>query len=82
MARHENEISGTTDVAGRPEFAARRVTRTIDGRPVTGWFTEDFTLADVTGWLAKLLDAGIDGAFCDDPGTARAVLAERARHRR
>ncbi|MER7369339.1 glycerophosphodiester phosphodiesterase [Nonomuraea wenchangensis] len=53
VARHENEISGTTDVAGRPEFAARRVTRTIDGRPVTGWFTEDFTLAELKTLRAK-----------------------------
>ncbi|MDO9498079.1 MAG: glycerophosphodiester phosphodiesterase family protein, partial [Nocardioides sp.] len=43
VARHENEISGTTDVADHVEFAARRTTKTIDGRPVTGWFTEDFT---------------------------------------
>src|SRR5262245_8990260 len=42
VARHENEISGTTDVAGHPEFAARRATKVIDGVPVTGWFTEDF----------------------------------------
>ncbi|MVA74965.1 glycerophosphodiester phosphodiesterase [Auraticoccus sp. F435] len=47
VARHENEISGTTDVASRPEFADRRTTRTIDGRRVTGWFTEDFTLAEL-----------------------------------
>lgn len=47
VARHENEISETTDIADRPEFAARRTTRTIDGRPVTGWFTEDFTLAEL-----------------------------------
>lgn len=43
VARHENEISGTTDVADHPEFADRRTTKVIDGRPVTGWFTEDFT---------------------------------------
>lgn len=47
VARHENEISGTTDVADRPEFADRRTTRTIDGREITGWFTEDFTLAEL-----------------------------------
>ncbi len=47
IARHENEISGTTDVAARPEFAARRATRWIDGREVTGWFTDDFTLAEL-----------------------------------
>lgn len=47
VARHEPEISGTTDVATHPEFAARRTTKTIDGAPVTGWFTDDFTLAEL-----------------------------------
>ncbi len=47
VARHENEISGTTDVADHPEFADRRMTKTIDGEIVTGWFTEDFTLAEL-----------------------------------
>ena len=47
VARHENEISGTTDVADHPEFADRRTTKVIDGRSVTGWFTEDFTLAEL-----------------------------------
>jgi glycerophosphoryl diester phosphodiesterase len=45
VARHENEIGGTTDVATR--FPDRRTTHTIDGRSVTGWFTEDFTLAEL-----------------------------------
>ena len=47
VARHENEISGTTDVEERAEFADRQTTRTIDGAEVTGWFTEDFTLAEL-----------------------------------
>ncbi|SDD37817.1 esterase-like activity of phytase family protein [Auraticoccus monumenti] len=47
VARHENEISGTTDVAQRAEFASRRATKTIDGAAITGWFTEDFTLAEL-----------------------------------
>jgi glycerophosphoryl diester phosphodiesterase len=47
VARHENEISTTTDVASRPEFAALRTTKTIDGVALTGWFTEDFTLAEL-----------------------------------
>ena len=47
VARHENEISTTTDVATRPEFASRQTTKTIDGLPLTGWFTEDFTLAEL-----------------------------------
>lgn len=41
VIRHENEISTTTDVAERPEFADRRTTKTIDGAALTGWFTED-----------------------------------------
>ena len=44
VARHENEISGTTDVAAHPEFADRRTTKAVDGVAMTGWFTEDFTL--------------------------------------
>ncbi|HEX7760009.1 MAG TPA: glycerophosphodiester phosphodiesterase family protein, partial [Caulobacteraceae bacterium] len=47
VARHENEISATTDVASRPEFASRKTTKTIDANQVTGWFTEDFTLAEL-----------------------------------
>lgn len=47
VARHENFLNETTDVALRPEFAARRVTRTIDGITLNGWFTEDFTLAEL-----------------------------------
>jgi glycerophosphoryl diester phosphodiesterase len=53
VARHENEISGTTDVAERPEFAARKTTKTIDGQAVTGWFTEDFTLAELKTLRAR-----------------------------
>jgi glycerophosphoryl diester phosphodiesterase len=47
VARHEPEIGGTTDVADRAEFAGRRTTKTIDGVEYTGWFTEDFTLAEL-----------------------------------
>ncbi|OMQ16185.1 glycerophosphodiester phosphodiesterase [Modestobacter sp. VKM Ac-2676] len=47
VCRHENEISGTTDVADHPEFADRRTTKTVDGVELTGWFTEDFTLAEL-----------------------------------
>ncbi|MCA1749258.1 MAG: glycerophosphodiester phosphodiesterase [Parasphingopyxis sp.] len=53
VARHENEISGTTDIADHPEFADRRTTRTIDGSEVTGWFTEDFTLAELKTLRAR-----------------------------
>lgn len=47
VLRHENEISGTTDVARRPEFADRRTTKHVDGAALTGWFTEDFTWAEL-----------------------------------
>ena len=53
VARHENEIGGTTDVADRPEFADRRSTKVIDGEEVTGWFTEDFTLAELRTLRAR-----------------------------
>lgn len=53
VARHENEISGTTDVGNHPEFANRRTTKTIDGQALTGWFTEDFTLAELKTLRAK-----------------------------
>src|SRR5262245_20522364 len=53
VARHENDISGTTNVADHPEFAARRTTKTIDGNQITGWFTEDFTLAELKTLRAK-----------------------------
>jgi glycerophosphoryl diester phosphodiesterase len=53
VARHENEISGTTDVADHPEFADRKATKTIDGVALTGWFTEDFTLAELRTLRAK-----------------------------
>jgi glycerophosphoryl diester phosphodiesterase len=48
VLRHENEISGTTDVARRPEFADRRATKRVDGVSLTGWFTEDFTWAELS----------------------------------
>lgn len=53
VARHDNEISTTTDVAAHPAFASRHTTKTIDGTPTTGWFTEDFTLAELRALRAK-----------------------------
>jgi glycerophosphoryl diester phosphodiesterase len=47
VARHENELSATTDVESRAEFAGRRTTKDVAGRTVTGWFVEDFTLAEL-----------------------------------
>ncbi len=51
VARHENEIGGTTDVADK--FASRKTTKQIDGQPVSGWFTEDLTLAELKMLRAK-----------------------------
>lgn len=53
IARHENEISKTTDVAEHPEFSDRKTTKSIDGKLVTGWFAEDFTLAEIKTLRAK-----------------------------
>lgn len=53
VARHENDLSGTTDVASRQEFEGRRRDKTIDGRLVSGWFAEDFTLAELRTLRAK-----------------------------
>ncbi len=53
VARHENEIAGTTDVASHPEFADRRTTKVIDGVSIEGWFTEDFTLVELKTLRAR-----------------------------
>ncbi|MEE4200960.1 glycerophosphodiester phosphodiesterase [Erythrobacter sp.] len=53
VARHENELSGTTDVASREEFEDRNRTKTVEGRQVAGWFTEDFTLAELRTLRAR-----------------------------
>src|ERR1700730_19297897 len=70
IARHENEIGGTTDVAQHREFAGRRTTKTIDGIAHTGWFTEDFTLAELKTLRARERipdirpnNTGFDGQF-------------------
>jgi glycerophosphoryl diester phosphodiesterase len=67
IARHENDITGTTDVVDRPEFRDRRRTKWIDGREVTGWFAEDFTLAEIKTLRARerleFRDHGFDGLF-------------------
>ncbi len=47
VVRHENWIDGTTDVADHPEFVDRQATKIVDGVSITGWFTEDFTLAEL-----------------------------------
>lgn len=70
IARHENEISGTTNVASLPQFADRKTTKVIDGISITGWFTEDFTLAEIKTLRAKEripanrpANAAFDGQF-------------------
>ncbi|CAG9782966.1 unnamed protein product [Diatraea saccharalis] len=69
IARHDNQLGLTTDVATRPEFASRYRTQTVDGTTVSGWFTEDFTLAEV-----KTLRA-IERIPGTRPGNARMDLA-------
>ncbi len=70
VLRHENEISTTTDVASRPEFAERRTTKIVDGVQLTGWFTEDFTWAELSTLRAierlpkvRPANATFDGMF-------------------
>ena len=53
VARHENEIGGTTDVASHPEFAHLRTRRTVDGLPVEGWFIEDFSIDELLTLRAR-----------------------------
>lgn len=89
VARHENEISGTTDVAAHPEFASRRTARTIDGVSTTGWFTEDFTLAELKTLRAIERLPGVRGTAYDgrfEVPTLHEVLnlvrSESRRHKR
>ena len=84
VARHENEIGGTTDVAAHPEFADRRTTRTIDGHAITGWFTEDFTLAELKTLRARErlpavrpANAAYDGRFAIPTLAEIIALAKR-----
>jgi glycerophosphoryl diester phosphodiesterase len=84
VARHEPEIGGTTDVADHPEFADRLVTKTVDGVEHTGWFTEDFTLAELKTLRAKerIPDVRQENTIYDERfeiPTFDEVLALRAR---
>lgn len=82
IARHENAIGGTTDVATKPEFASRRTERTIDGETSSDWFTEDFTLAEIATLRARerlpeMRGTAFDGRF-DVPTFEQIItLAER-----
>ncbi|MFC4533545.1 glycerophosphodiester phosphodiesterase [Sphaerisporangium dianthi] len=85
VARHENEISETTDVARHPEFASRRTTKVIDGRRLTGWFTEDFTLSELRTLRAverlsalRPLSAAFDGLAPIATFDEVAALAKRS----
>lgn len=70
VIRHENNIAETTDVAAHPEFAGRRTEKIVDGEKQVGWFTEDFTLAELKTLRAKErlgqlrpVSAAMDGWF-------------------
>ena len=67
IARHEPMLSATTDVAERPEYATRRVTRKVDGIPITDWFASDFTLEEIRQLRAKQAmaerDQSMNGKF-------------------
>ena len=70
IARHDNVLDLTTDVSSRPEFADRKTTKMIDGIPVTGWFSEDFSLREIKTLraveripLARPGNARLDGQF-------------------
>jgi len=87
VARHENEIGSTTNVAAHPEFASRRTTKTIDGETMTGWFTEDFTLAELKTLRAKERlpqlrpgNAAFDGQF-EIPTLAEVIALAKAASR-
>jgi len=86
VARHENEISGTTDVATHTEFAGRKTTKVIDGTSLTGWFTEDFTLAELKTLRAKEripdirpANTAFDGLY-QVPTFAEVVALAKRRH--
>ncbi len=63
VARHEPNITATTDVEQHPEFAARKTTRKVDGIEETGWFVTDFTLAELKTLRAKQTMADRDQSF-------------------
>jgi glycerophosphoryl diester phosphodiesterase len=92
IARHEPEIGGTTNVADFPQFASRRRSQVIDGETMDGWFTEDFTLAEIKTLRARErlpdirpANVAFDGKF--EVPTFEEILqlvgnANRERHRK
>ncbi len=86
VARHENDITGTTDVAKHSEFAARRTVKVIDGERHDGWFTEDFTLAELKTLRAverlpkvRPDNAKYDGQF-EIPTLAEIIVLAKKHH--
>ena len=84
VARHDNVLDLTTDVSSRPEFAGRKTTKTVDGVTVTGWFSEDFTLAEIKTLRAieripgiRPANARFDGQF-DIPALQEIIDLARA----
>ena len=75
ISRHENELSGTTDVANREEFEDRRRDKMIDGQLVAGWFAEDFTLDEIRTLRAKERVARIRPANALPPTPAAIIPA-------
>lgn len=82
IARHENELSRTTDVADRPDFQERRTRKTVDGVELEGWFVEDFTLAEIKKLRARqrfpFRDASFNGQF--EIATFEEALSLARRH--
>lgn len=82
VARHDNALGDTTDVAAHPTFAERRTTRTIDGKMLTDWFVEDFSLAELATLrarerLPRLRSTAFDGQYAIPTFDAIVELAER-----
>lgn len=78
MLRHEPELAGTTDVASRPEFAARRRVKDLDGRSTRGWFAEDFTAAEVATLGARERLPRLRPASAAHDGRQAPILLEEA----
>lgn len=88
VARHENAIGGTTNIAQHPEFADRKTTKTVDGMEITDWFTEDFTLAELKTLRAverlprlRAANTAFDGQF-EVPTLAEIIALVRAANER
>lgn len=88
IARHENELSTSTNVSELEHFASRKTTKTIDGKTVTGWFSEDFTLIEIKTLRAKErlpevrpANKAYDGKFAIPTFSEIAELAKKSKRR-